>query len=79
MKTMTCRQLGGACDKEFYADTFEGMAELSRMHGAEMKKQGDPEHLEAMKRMRELMKDPESMKEWMEARGKDFNALPEDK
>ena len=23
MKTMTCNQLGGACDKEFHADTFE--------------------------------------------------------
>ncbi len=30
MKTMTCKQLGGACDKEFQANTFEEMAELSK-------------------------------------------------
>ena len=23
MKTMTCKQLGGACEKEFHANTFE--------------------------------------------------------
>ena len=30
MKTMTCRQLGGACDKEFRANTFEEIAEQSK-------------------------------------------------
>jgi hypothetical protein len=25
MKTMNCKQLGGACDKEFQANTFEEM------------------------------------------------------
>ncbi len=30
MKTMTCRQLGGACDKKFHAETFDEMAELSK-------------------------------------------------
>jgi hypothetical protein len=33
MKTMNCRQLGGACDKEFHANTFEEIAELSKAHG----------------------------------------------
>ena len=30
MKTMTCKQLAGACDQEFNAETFEKMGELSR-------------------------------------------------
>ena len=30
MKTMTCGQLRGACNKEFHASTFEEMAELSK-------------------------------------------------
>jgi len=30
MKSMTCNQLGGACDKEFHAVTFEEMAEMSK-------------------------------------------------
>jgi len=28
--TTTCKQLGGACDKVFQADTFEEIAELSK-------------------------------------------------
>jgi hypothetical protein len=30
MKTMTCKQLGGACDQAFHAETFEEMAEKSK-------------------------------------------------
>ena len=36
MKTMTCKQLGGACDLEFHANSFEAIAELSKKHGMEM-------------------------------------------
>ena len=62
---MTCKQLGGACDKEFRASTFEEMAEMSKKHGMEMFQKGDKEHIEMMNRMRELMSDPEAMKKWM--------------
>ena len=31
MKTMTCKQLGGACDLEFHADSFEEIAEMSKI------------------------------------------------
>ena len=79
MKTMTCKQLGGACDTEFHAETFEEMAEMSQKHGMEMYKRGDAEHIEAMKEMKELMNDPEAMNEWMESKQKEFDALPEDK
>ena len=48
MKTMTCKQLGGACDTEFHANSFEEMAELSKKHGMEMFQKGDKDHLEAM-------------------------------
>ncbi|UCG70907.1 MAG: DUF1059 domain-containing protein, partial [Thermoplasmata archaeon] len=64
MKTMTCKQLGGACDKEFHAKTFEKMAEMSRKHGIEMYEKDDEEHIKVMQGMRELMNDPEAMKEW---------------
>jgi len=75
---MTCKQLGGACDKEFHAETFEEMAEMSKNHGTEMHQQGDEEHMKAMNDMMELMKDPEAMKGWMESKRKEFDALPED-
>ncbi|GAL25490.1 hypothetical protein JCM19239_3764 [Vibrio variabilis] len=61
MKSMTCKQLGGACDLEFQADTFEEIAELSKQHGMEMYQQQEPAHLDAMAKMQELMKDPAAM------------------
>ena len=78
MKTMTCKQLGGACDMQFHADTFEEMAELSKTHGLEMVKKGDEEHYEAMNAMQEHMNSPEAIKEWFENKRKEFNSLPED-
>ena len=41
MKTMTCKQLGGACDLKFHANTFEEIAEMSKNHGTEMFQNGD--------------------------------------
>ena len=79
MKTMNCKQLGGACDKEFSAETFEEIAQLSKQHGTEMYEKGDVEHLKAMQKMKEFMNDPEAMKKWIEAAQTKFNELPHDK
>ena len=76
---MTCKQLGGACDKEFHATTFEEMAEMSKRHGTEMYEKGDEEHIKVMKEMKILMKDPDAMNKWMESKKKEFDGLPEDK
>ncbi|MGB5272943.1 MAG: DUF1059 domain-containing protein [Flavobacteriaceae bacterium] len=75
MKTMTCKQMGGACEKVFHADTFEKMAEMSKQHGMEMFQKADPAHLKAMNEMQELMKSPKMMKEWFENKRKEFDAL----
>ena len=77
MKTMTCNQLGGACDKEFRADTFEDMANLSKQHGMEMFQIKDEAHLDAMNKMQGLMKSSDKMKNWFESKRKEFDALPE--
>jgi hypothetical protein len=77
MKTMNCKQLGGACEMEFHADTFEEMAELSKQHGVEMYKKQDAAHLKAMKEMRKLMENPEEMNRWFESKRKEFDELPE--
>ena len=69
MKTMTCCQLGGACDLEFKAKTFEEMAALSRAHGKNMFKKQDAAHLAAM---------AEAMQEWFDAKRQEFANLPED-
>lgn len=75
MKSMTCKQLGGACEKVFQAETFEEIAEMSKKHGMEMFQQGDPAHLKAMEEMRELMKEPTAMQAWFEGKRKEFEAL----
>ena len=77
MKSMTCKQLGGACDLEFHADTFEEIAELSKQHGIEMYQQKDAVHLEAMNKMSELMQNPTEMKNWYDAKRQEFEALPD--
>ena len=77
MKTMSCNQLGGAWDKEFHANTFEEIAELSKQHGMEMFKQNDAAHLNAMEEMKQKMQKPEAMSEWFENKRKEFEALPE--
>lgn len=77
MKTMTCKQLGGACDKEFHAASFDEIAEMSKAHGTEMFQKGDKVHLEAMNQMRELMQSPDAMMEWFNKKRKEFDALPE--
>ena len=76
MKSMTCHQLGGACDMVFQAETFEEMAKLSKEHGTEMFKIQDPAHLEAMSKMQELMKSPEDIQKWFAERRAAFDALP---
>ena len=78
MKTMTCKQLGGACNIEFHANTFEEMAEMSKKHGMEMFQMKDDAHLKAMNEIQELMKTPDAMNEWFENRRKEFEAIPED-
>ena len=77
MKKMTCQQLGGACDKEFVANTFEEMAEQSKQHGMEMFQKGDAAHLKVIQEMMQLMQNPAAMQEWFELKRKAFEALPE--
>jgi len=78
MKTMSCKQLGGACDKKFHANTFEEIVELSKAHGMEMFQQQDKDHLEAMKKIQALMQKPEAMVEWFESKHKEFDTLADD-
>jgi hypothetical protein len=74
MKSMTCNQLGGACDKVFTAATFEEMAALSQQHGKEMYGAQDAAHMAAMNEMMAIMQNGK-MDEWMNARKAEFDAL----
>ena len=73
---MTCKQLDGACDLKFHAQTFEEMAEMSKKHGKEMYEKGDEDHIMAMKEMTELMNDPGTMKKWFEEKRREDHKKP---
>ena len=75
MKTMTCKQLGGTCDLEFQAETFDEIAELSKKHGMEMYQKKDSAHMQAMGEMQKIMHYPEAMNQWFENKKKEFDAL----
>jgi hypothetical protein len=76
MKTMTCLQLGGACAEKFQAATFDEIAALAKKHGMAMFLKGDAAHLKAIAGMRQRMSDPKAMKDWMDAKRREFDALP---
>ena len=78
MKSMTCKQLGGACDLVFQAETFEAIGELSKAHGMEMMQKNDAAHMEAMNAMHSLMQSPADMKAWFDGKRVEFDALPQD-
>ncbi len=78
MKTMRCKQLGGACEHAFHAHSFEDIAEMSRQHCMEMLQQNDDAHLKAMHQMQELMQKPEAMADWFKNKKDEFDALAED-
>ncbi len=78
MKKMTCRELGGACDLEFTADTFEELAELSKQHGMAMFQSGDQAHLEAISKVMALMNEPEKMAQWIAEKKELFDSIPEE-
>ena len=78
MKTMTCRQLGGGCDKEFRAESFDEMGELAKAHGMEMFQTGDAAHMEALGKMQMLMQSPEDLQAWFEGKRLEFEALAQD-
>lgn len=78
MKTMTCKQLGGACGECFQANTFEEITELSKQHGMAMFMQQDPEHMQAMIRIQAMLQDPIAVQTWLETKKNEFDALAED-
>ena len=73
---MTCKQLGGTCDAEFRANTFEEMSTLSKNHSMEMYKKGCEDHIKKMNEMRK--NDPGAMKEWFKSKKEEFDSMPED-
>ncbi len=78
MKTVTCKEIGGACDMKFTANTFDEIVQMSKTHGAEMFQKQDSEHLMAINKMKDLMQDPKKMQKWFEEKRLAFDSLSDD-
>jgi predicted small metal-binding protein len=78
MKTMTCKQLGGACNQTFSANSFDEIAMMVSKHAREMVQQGDAAHIEAMNDMRSKMTSAEATNAWMSEKRNAFDSLPND-
>jgi len=78
MKTMTCKQLGGACDQKFSGNSFDEIAMMVSKHARELVQQGDQAHISAMNEMRASMTSQEAINAWMDDKRKAFDAAPND-
>lgn len=77
MKTMTCKQMGGPCDKAFQGDSADEVIKAQDKHLKEMGASGDESHAPALKDMQGRWKRPISGMAWYKNTKKAFAALPE--
>ncbi len=78
MKTMTCRQMGGACDLPLHGNTADEVIKAQDGHLKEVVAGGDDAHKSALKSMKGRWKHPISGMGWYRKMKGDFAALPED-
>jgi hypothetical protein len=77
MKSISCKELGGACELVFRGRSFEDVAELSQAHGQEMIAIADGPHLDAIAEMTRILEAGE-VESWLQAKMDLFELLPED-
>jgi hypothetical protein len=78
MKTMTCRQMGGPCDRAFQGETADQVIKAQDKHLKEMVAGGDETHRAARESMKGRWKNPIAGMGWYRSVKRDFAALPED-
>lgn len=76
MKTMTCRQLGGACDLEHHGDDANVIIKAQDQHLKDVVAAGDTDHVPAREAMKARWKRPVSGMKWYRQVQRDFAALP---
>jgi hypothetical protein len=77
MKTMTCKQLKGACEEKFKADSVEEMIKLSQEHGMAMWQSQDQLHMDVMNKMKTMGNDPKIQEQWLAETKELFDSLPD--
>jgi hypothetical protein len=78
VKTMTCRQLGGACDLQLHGNTADEVIKLQDKHLKEVVANGDQAHEGALKEMKGRWRKPISGMGWYRKTKRDFAALADD-
>lgn len=75
MKRLTCKDLGGPCDYEMTADSFEEIGKKCREHVMEQIKGGDEDHKAAAAKMKNAS--PDEQKAMMAGYRKNFDDAPD--
>ena len=78
MKTMTCRQLGGACDLALRGETADEVIKAQDRHLREAVAAGDTSHQQAADEMKGRWKHPLRGMGWYKDTKREFAELPED-
>ena len=78
MKTMTCRQLGGACDLELRGETADEVIQAQDKHLKEVVAAGDQAHESALNDMKKRWRNPVKGMGWYKSVKRDFAALAQD-
>ena len=78
MKTMTCNQLGGACDLQLRGETADDVIKAQDKHLRDAVAAGDTTHEKALDEMKGRWKHPIKGMGWYKNTKKEFAALPED-
>jgi predicted small metal-binding protein len=78
MKTMTCKQLGGACDLALRGETADEVIKAQDRHLREIVAGGDDAHRPALDDMKGRWKHPVQGMGWYRATKRAFAELPED-
>jgi hypothetical protein len=78
MKTMTCKQLGGACDLALRGETADEVIKAQDQHLKEVVAGGDDAHEAALNDMKGRWKHPIKGMGWYRKTKRDFAELPDD-
>jgi predicted small metal-binding protein len=78
MKTMTCKQLGGACDLELRGESADDVIKAQDQHLKDVVAGGDTTHEQALKDMKGRWKHPIKGMGWYKDTKREFAALPDD-
>jgi len=78
MKTMTCTQLGGACNRQLRGSTADEVIKAQDKHLKEAVAAGDATHENALKEMKGRWKHPLRGMGWYKDTKRQFAALPKD-